>query len=140
MRVDFYVLTTDQVHNAWLVVARLIAKAYDANHNVFVLCNTAEDAQYLDELLWSFKPERLLPHQLQTITSVAPIQIGFGPEPKNFDDILINCSTYIPTFHKNFKRIIEVVLNTENAKAMNRKHYCDYRALGYELVVQSKIE
>lgn len=132
IRADFYLLTEDQPDAHWLVACRLIEKAYLTKHRVFVFCERQQDAEMLDELLWTFKPESFIPHNLQDEgpEPPPPVQIGHL-EPKGTKDILINMSFSIPTFHARFKRIIEIVPNQEEEKELRRIHYKQYRALGY---------
>lgn len=135
MRVDFYLLKEDQPDASWLVACRLLEKAYSKGHQVFAFCDNQKDAEKLDELLWTFKEESFIPHNLQGEgpEPPPPIQIGYGLEPRGFHDILLNLSSNIPSFHHRFKRIMEVVSHDENAKTISREHYKTYRAKGYEL-------
>ncbi len=135
MRVDFYLLTNSEPQAAWLVACRLLEKAYLRNHRVFVYCDHQEDARLLDELLWTYKEDSFIPHNLQGEGPEPPpaVQIGFGPEPRGFNDILINMARTIPPFHSRFRRIIEIVGNQDDAKAISRDHYREYRTKGFEL-------
>lgn len=135
MRVDFYLLTSDQPQAGWLVVCRLLEKAYQRGHRVFVYCETSDDAALIDELLWTYKDDSFIPHNLQGEGPEPPpaIQIGYGAEPRGFNDILLNMATTIPPFYQRFRRIMEVVINNDNAKAISRQHYRDYRSKGFEL-------
>lgn len=135
MRVDFYLLTNDQPHAGWLVACRLLEKAYQRGHRVFVYCETAEDAALIDELLWTYKDDSFIPHNLQGEGPEPPpaIQIGYSSEPRGFNDILLNMATTIPPFYQRFRRIMEVVINNDEAKTISRQHYRDYRAQQFEL-------
>ena len=135
IRVDFYLVTNDQNNARWLLACRLLEKAYIKGHRVFVLCNNQNDAELLDELLWTFKEDSFIPHNLQGEgpEPPPPIQIGFEREPRGFNDILVNLANEIPNYCSKFKRIIEIVANTENDKELSRAHYRDYRSKGCEL-------
>ncbi|KTC82510.1 DNA polymerase III subunit chi [Legionella sp. PATHC035] len=135
IRVDFYLLTSDQNHARWLVACRLLEKAYAKGHKVYVLCNNKQDAELLDELLWTFKEDSFIPHNLQGEgpEPPPPIQIGYEREPRGFNDILLNLSSHVPDFYPKFKRIMEIVINAEADKEQSRTHYRDYRAKGCEL-------
>ncbi len=135
MRVDFYLLKDEQPEAPWLVACRLLEKAYYKGHQVFAFCKNQQDAEKLDELLWTFKEESFVPHNLQGEgpEPPPPIQIGFGAEPRGFHDILLNMTAEIPAFHGRFKRIIEIVSNNESTREVSRQHYRDYRAKGYQL-------
>lgn len=135
IRVDFYLLASNQNDARWLLACRLLEKAYAKGHTVYVLCNKKEDTEYLDELLWTFKEDSFIPHNLQGEgpEPPPPIQIGYDREPRGFNDILLNLSNFIPPFYSRFKRIMELVLNEETEKEESRIRYRDYRAKGCEL-------
>jgi DNA polymerase-3 subunit chi len=135
IRVDFYLLSDDQPNAHWLVACRLLEKAYLKGHRVFVHCDNQHDAELLDELLWTFKEESFVPHNLQGEgpEPPPPVQIGYNNEPRGFRDILLNVSPQIPPFHHKFRRVIELVLNSTEQKEQSRLRYKEYRAKGYEL-------
>ncbi|MBA2709270.1 MAG: DNA polymerase III subunit chi [Tatlockia sp.] len=135
IRVDFYLLADSEVEELKLFACRLLEKAYARGHRVFVYCANQLEAESLDELLWTFKDNSFIPHNLQGEgpEPPPPIQIGYQNEPRGFNDILINLHGEIPEFHSRFRRIIEIVANNENAKELSRAHYREYRAKKYEI-------
>jgi DNA polymerase-3 subunit chi len=135
MRADFYLLNNSHPQAGWLVACRLLEKAYLRNHRVFVYCETRLDAMMLDELLWTFKDDSFIPHNLQGEGPEPPpaVQIGHDTEPRGFSDILMNMSTKIPPFHTRFQRIMEIVMDNDAAKAIGRQHYKEYRARGFDM-------
>jgi DNA polymerase-3 subunit chi len=135
MRVDFYLLAGSGAEEPSLIVCRLLEKAYLRGHRVFVYCSNQQEAEKLDELLWTFKDNSFIPHNLQGEgpEPPPPIQLGFQDEPRGFNDILINLHSEIPKFYTRFRRIIEVVANNDSAKELSRTHYREYRANQCEL-------
>lgn len=135
IRVDFYLLTSDQNQARWLLACRLLEKAYIKGHRVYVWCNNQHEAELLDELLWTFKEDSFIPHNLQGEgpEPPPPIQIGYGQEPRGFNDILLNLTDQIPAFYTKFKRVMELVVNSETEKEQSRVNYKGYRAQGCEL-------
>ncbi len=135
MRVDFYLLDNTEPQAAPLVACRLIEKAYQRGHKVFVFCEDAQAAAHLDELLWTYKDDSFIPHHLQGEGPKPPpaVQIGYGPEPLGFNDILLNMAPNIPFFYTRFRRVMEVVLNEDSAKEISRAHYREYRNKRCEL-------
>lgn len=135
MRVDFYLLKQTEPNARWLIACRLLEKAYLRGHRVFVFCENQQDAEALDEYLWTFKEDSFIPHHLQGEgpEPPPPIQIGFGQEPRGFNDLLMNMSAQIPSFFTRFQRIMEIVSHDEEAKNISRQHYREYRAQGCEL-------
>lgn len=132
IQVDFYILTDHAPDAVDLITCRLLEKAYVRGHQVFVYCNTQQDAEALDEHLWTFQEDSFIPHHLQGEGPhpPPPIQIGYDKEPRGFNDILLNRSTTIPSFFNKFRRIIEVIGAEEDAKATGRTHYRTYQTQG----------
>lgn len=134
-RVDFYVLNHQEADAVWLMACRLLEKAYQRGHRVFVYCESQEQAEHLDELLWTFKDDSFIPHHLQGEgpEPPPPIQIGYGPEPRGFNDILLNMAPTIPPYFSRFQRVMEIVASDDQAKDISRHHYREYRAQHCEL-------
>ncbi len=139
MRVDFYLLTSAETKAVNLLACRLLEKAYLRGHRVFVYCNNQEEAEQLDELLWTFKDNAFIPHNLQGEgpEMPPPIQIGYQQELRGFNDILLNLANDIPVFYSRFQRVIEIVANEAVAKERSRSNYRSYRSQGCELVTHN---
>lgn len=139
IRVDFYLLSDNQPNAHWLVACRLLEKAYLKGHRVFVYCDNQHDAELLDELLWTFKDDSFIPHNLEGEGPEPPpaIHIGYSKEPRGFNDILLNVSSQIPFFYSRFKRVIELVTNNDAKKEESRIRYKEYRSKGCELFTHS---
>lgn len=135
IRVDFYLLSDNQPQAHWLVACRLLEKAYLKGHRIYVRCANKQDAELLDELLWTFKDDSFIPHNLQGEgpEPPPPIHIGYSQEPRGFNDILLNMSASIPPFYSKFKRVIELVINDEVEKEQSRLRYKEYRTQRCEL-------
>lgn len=135
IRVDFYLLSSDQPDTRWLVACRLLEKAYYKGHKIYVYCSNKQDAEHIDELLWTFKDDSFIPHNLQGEgpEPPPPVQIGYEREPRGFNDILLNLSDTIPSFYNRFKRVMHIVPGIETEKELSRLHYKEYRAKGCEL-------
>lgn len=135
MRVDFYLINDNQPDAHWLIACRLLEKAYLLGHRVFVYCEHQADAERLDELLWTYKDDSFIPHNLQGEGPEPPpaVQIGYGSEPRGFNDILLNMSASIPDWSSRFRRIMEIVACNDSAKEICRDHYREYRSKKYAL-------
>ena len=134
MRIDFHLINESSPEAVWLYACRLLEKAYLKKNQVFVYCAHQQDAENLDELIWTFKPDSFIPHNLQGEgpEPPPPIQIGYGEEPRGFQDVLLNLSATIPPFWTRFHRIIEIVSADEEAKIISRDHFRAYRKQGCE--------
>lgn len=136
IRVDFYLLKSALLADCRIIACRLIEKAYQQGHYIFVYTNSLEDAEYFDELLWSFRDDSFLPHQVfyggqPDINS--PILISHLEPPEIQHDVLINLSSSMPTFYQRFNRILEIVPNEDNAKQQARANYRNYQKAECEL-------
>jgi DNA polymerase-3 subunit chi len=134
-RIDFYLANSVATNAVMQIACKLIEKAYARGHKVFVYCSSQMEAHALDELLWTYKEDSFIPHNLQGEgpEPPPPIQIGFSSIPNNFNDILLNLSQVIPEFSTNFRRILHIVGPDEQAKALSREHYKLYRSKQYPL-------
>lgn len=139
MRVDFYLIESTEQGSRDELVCRLLEKAYMKGHQIIVYCNDRNHAETLDELLWQFRPDSFIPHNLQGEgpDPPPPVQIGCQQAPRGFYDILINLADEIPEFHRGFRRLIEIVGLDEKEKHQSRQHYKQYRQWGYELNTHS---
>lgn len=133
-RVDFYLLASSEPDDRWLLACRLLEKAWLRGHRVFVYCRNQQEAEHLDERLWTFRDDSFVPHNLQGEGPEPPpaVQIGYQ-EPRGFNDILLNLSDDIPSFYTRFRRVMELVSADEEAKENSRIRYRDYRSKQCEL-------
>ena len=72
-RIDFYQITGDQQ----AFTCRLIDQVYRRGHQIYVHTASMEQAERLDEDLWSFRPDSFVPHALTGQELVVPVRIGF---------------------------------------------------------------
>lgn len=133
-KADFYILNIDKPSARIKLACQLTEKAYLDGHKIFIYCQNEEDAHHMDECLWTFRPQSFIPHNLQGEGPLPPpaVQIGFGPEPRGFSDVLFNLSTTIPSYFQRFERIITVVNGHENHKQYAREHYRFYKKNGFQ--------
>jgi DNA polymerase-3 subunit chi len=134
-RIDFYILE-DALPSARLsLTCRLIEKAYKNKHRIYVHTDSEAEAHHLDELLWTYRDDSFLPHNLygDGPEPAPPIQIGFNVTPEKHRDILINLSQTIPDFYPQFARLLEVINTAPDVQATGREHYRHYRQQGHEI-------
>jgi DNA polymerase-3 subunit chi len=137
-RVDFYVLS-DAAPDARLRVAcRLIEKAFEGGLRVYVQTSSLEEAQRLDELLWTFNDRAFIPHEV--IEDGSPIThertvilIGLGAPPSTHRQLLMNLTTALPVEIDSVERIAEIVDVDPENKRRSRERYKAYRELGCAL-------
>ena len=131
--VGFYVVQSAVPGERQSVAARLADKAFQRGHRIFI--NAADEAQAraLDQLLWSFRPTSFLPHGLLGEAHADTVAIGWGQEPENHNDLLINLQLAIPSFFSRFARVAEVVTQEPDSLAALRASWKFYKERGYQL-------
>jgi len=134
-KIDFYILPESSPQATMLFVCRLIEKAYKQRHRIYIHTEEETIAHQLDEMLWTYRDDSFLPHNLygEGPEPTPPIQIGINATPEQHRDVLINLGQQIPTCHTQFKRIIEIIADDENAKTAGRERYRFYRTTGFEI-------
>ncbi|MEJ6539038.1 MAG: DNA polymerase III subunit chi [Halioglobus sp.] len=115
------------------VAARLADKAFQRGHRIFINATDEAQATELNKLLWSFRPTSFLPHGLHGQEHSETIAIGWGQEPNNHNDLLINLQLEIPSFFSRFARVAEVVTQEPDSLAALRKSWTFYKERGYQL-------
>jgi DNA polymerase-3 subunit chi len=131
--VGFYVMQTSDPGQRLRVAARLADKAFQRGHRIFINATDEAQASELNELLWSFRPASFLPHGLHGQEHSETIAIGWGQEPNNHNDLLINLQLEIPSFFSRFARVAEVVTQEPDSLAALRKSWTFYKERGYQL-------
>ena len=123
-RVDFYVLgdTADQARERF--ACRLVEKAWRLKHKIYLHAASSQDAQRVDQLLWTFRDGSFVPHALESgeldgaLAAATPVRIGTGPEPAFDADLLVNLDHEVPLFFSRFERVAEIVAGEDDkAKA-----------------------
>ena len=132
-RVGFYVVQAAQQGQRLQVAVRLADKAFQRGHRIFINAVDEAQARALDELLWSFRPASFLPHGLHGQEHSDTIAIGWGQEPENHNDLLINLQLEIPAFFSRFARVAEVVTQDDASLAALRASWKFYKERGYQL-------
>ena len=135
-RVDFYILAQTNTGNRDLVACRLVEKAYKLGRKVYIHTDSPEQAQRLDDLLWTFRPGSFVPHAQHPASSAdgeVAVLIGHDTPPEHDSDVLINLSAAVPAFFSRFERVAELVDQSEEHKSLAREHFRFYRDRGYDL-------
>ncbi len=134
--VDFYILHTRSRQAKDRLACQLADKAWHQGYRVYIQTDSIARVQQLDIMLWTFKEESFLPHDIYPdVLSSAPIRIGYTQQICENMDVLINLTDTVVSFFKYFKRIAEVVDDTQSAREAGRTRYRFYREKGYELKI-----
>lgn len=132
--VSFYILNQAALAERINYACRLIEKAHKNRMSVIVHCESQDQAQVMDETLWSLKPERFIPHALlsEDIPS-CPVIISHGDEVPPPKDILINLSQKTPTFFSQFNRHFEILCQSADILAAGREKWRFFQDRGYPM-------
>ena len=132
-QIDFYVLPETTSEARWLFACRLIDKVHRLGHKVLVALDTEAEARAFDELLWTFKPESFIPHNLMGAGKTAPIEITHTADAGDHHGLLLNLSREIPAYFSRFERLSEVVIQEPQALQTSRERFSFYKGRGYPI-------
>lgn len=134
--VSFYVLSTESTQERYLFACKLIEKAYRSGSFAYILTDSPEQSQVIDDLLWTFRAGSFIPHQIYTETLPAfanVILVGSNQPPENWLNTVINLSSQLPQDFNKAERILEILDNSEDTKAWGRNRYRQYQQAGIEI-------
>lgn len=132
-QIDFHILPDTSVEARWLYVCRLIEKVERLGHSILVAVETLDDAQTLDDLLWSFKPESFIAHQIIDGDNTTRVEITYTNVIKEHRGVLINLRNEIPDYFSRFDRVCEIVIQEPKILETTREHYKFYKLRGYPI-------
>lgn len=132
-QIDFHILQDASVEARWLYTCRFIEKVERLGHSILVVVDTLEEAQELDDLLWSFKPESFIAHQIMGGDEGVKVEITFTADAGEHHDVLINLSSQIPEYFSRFARAAEIVIQEPKILENTREHYKFYKQRGYPI-------
>jgi DNA polymerase-3 subunit chi len=135
--ISFYILPTQSVQDRYLFACKLIEKTYRNHYFCYVLTDTSEQSQLMDDMLWVFRPGSFIPHQVYSGELPAienTILIGSNNPPENWLKTVVNLSSQIPQDFQQAERILEILDNSEETKAWGRQRYRQYQQAGIEII------
>jgi DNA polymerase-3 subunit chi len=134
-QIDFYILANNSPTARELFACKLADKAYQLRHHIYIQTANQQQAENLDNLLWTFHQGSFLPHELNTgdKDNTAPIVIGHPQQSTSFHDVLITLDEDVPALFSQFERVAEIVGGDETMRHQARTRYKFYRDRGYAL-------
>lgn len=136
MKIDFYIFDTTSSQQSQYAVCRLIEKIYtEQQQPIYVNMDTREEAERFDALLWTYKDDSFLPHNLYRVddTSTPHIQIGYSNELPVEKKILINFAQTITPLYQQFEHLIEIVFTQPLVQQCARERFKQYRDQGFHI-------
>lgn len=134
-KIDFYILSAPDAEARLAFVCRLVEMVYrKRGHRIYIHAESRDQAEEIDERLWSDRTASFLPHNLvgDGPHPAPPIQIGHE-QPGGHRDVLINLSQDIPAWFAQFERVAEVSAQDEPSLQVSREHYRHYKDRGFPL-------
>jgi len=133
-RADFYLIAKPRFsEHPLLLVCELARKAFAAQQPTLILTRDFEQAEELDELLWSFDTDAYIPHQLagddddaHTAVLIAPPGVDTPARP-----LIINLREQCPQSYG--ERVLEVVAANPTEREGSRVRWREYQRLGFEV-------
>ena len=134
-RVDFYILSHAEPSARDRYACRLVQKAWELGHRVYLHMDEEAHARQLDELLWTFDQGSFIPHRFlrEPASCEEPVILGCGEQAPPDTEVLINLGTEVPPFFSQFERVAELVGGDQAHRELGRERYRFYRERGYPL-------
>lgn len=133
-RADFYLIDKPRFREQPLLLAcELAKKAYAARQPTLILARDGAQAEALDELLWAFDEDALIPHQQVGDDDDEHTAVLIVPPGRDTPDrpLVINLrETCAPG---TYQRVLEVVAADPAERAGSRERWREYQRRGFEL-------
>lgn len=132
----FYIAEGSAPQQHHQLTRRIADKAVKNGHRVYIHHDDADSASALDTHLWQEPATAFLPHALAGAEGAAeatPVVLGWGDDPGDHHDILINLARRVPDFFARFERVAELVTGDENRRREARQRWKFYRDRGFSV-------
>ncbi|GAB3730776.1 DNA polymerase III subunit chi [Silanimonas algicola] len=134
-RADFYLIDKPRFREQpLLLVCELAKRCHGTGKPTLVLCATAQQAEELDDLLWSFEEDSFIEHQIAGLDEdeddVPVLVVPPGIEAP-MRAMVINLRA--ETVPEGFERVLEVVPADPSAREPLRARWKQYQARGLAL-------
>ncbi|MBA1272554.1 DNA polymerase III subunit chi [Stutzerimonas azotifigens] len=131
-RVEFYVLPSADTAGRLRAACTLAAKGWRHGMSVFIRCVDGAQCREIDELLWRFRAESFIPHDLHDDEPNSPVVIGRDQPPEVSQGLLVNLAPTLSPHVDRFSRVIEIVNQAPELLTVCRDNFRLYRQRGYD--------
>ena len=135
-KISFYILSSDEERLRSFFCCQLIEKAYRQGIFCYLLTDSDSQTRMLDHLLWTFRPNSFIPHEIYSGNLPAvgnKVLIGTLMPPDHWKKLVINFSSRTLENIVEIKRLLEIVDNHPQRKQEGRNRYRDYQQQGLEI-------
>ena len=134
--VEFHILSEAGDVARMRYACQLVDAAYSQGNRVAVQVSDNNEAQKLDDMLWTFRDQAFIPHEIATTESPTHSRIMAligSVIPDSFSNQLINIGGTMPAQLDSLTQVIEVVDADTQRKQQARERYKQYRERGCTL-------
>ncbi len=128
-QIDFYLLAGSDVAQRAQFACRLAEKAFRLGHRIHIHTDDETAATELDALLWRFQPTAFVPHAIGP-DAQSDVVIDWRTPADNDGDLLINLTLTVPPFFAAFRRVAEIVVDSDALQRALRSNFRHYRDRG----------
>ena len=137
-RIDFYVLDSPAADRHDRMMCRIVEKAWQQGHSVYVQCQDREAAQAFDDLLWQFQDTSFVPHVLDGVAggeadNDVRVMVGTAAIAAPVPDVLVNLASHVPDSASSFARVVESAGYDDASRTAARARYRHYQDRGFPL-------
>ena len=135
LKVDFYILESNDEQSRMKTVCRLADKVQRMGHKILVLTADSNQSTKLDELMWTYSQSSFLPHAIfdesQPFQDQQPVLIHHQPIRQK-SQVLINLQQQTPDT-SSYQRLVEIVNQNELIRNAGRQKYRAYKDMNFEI-------
>lgn len=128
-RVDLYLLPANTFNGCFHFVCQLVEKTVQQGYAPVIQLESAEAAESLDQLLWTFRDTSFIPHH-QSITDPKILTAGAAGKTPS---LVMNCRLLETPEPLDGRRLLQIVPNETDLLQLARRHYRFYQQQGCEL-------
>lgn len=131
---DFYLIDKPRFREQpLLLVCELAKKAFAARQPTLILTRDHDQAHALDELLWEFDDDAMIPHQLAGDEDDDQVAVLIVPPDVDSPDRPLVINLRETCADGTFQRVLEVVAADPAARDGSRRRWREYQQRGFEL-------
>ena len=131
-RIEFYVLPDQMPQERLRTACQLALKGWRQGMSVFIRGSDLAQCELLDQLLWQFRTDTFVPHNLYAEAPEAPVVIGMDEAPAQTNGLLLNLAQDISPQLNQFQRVIEIINQQAELLEAGRENFRSYRQRGYD--------
>ncbi|MEZ2416908.1 DNA polymerase III subunit chi [Luteibacter sp. RCC_6_2] len=133
-RADFYLIDKPRFReDPLLLVCELAKRAFAAQQSTLILTRDFEQAEAVDEYLWSFDEDSYIPHQLAGDDDDANTAVLIVPPGVETADRPMVINLRDTCAQGRFDRVLEVVAADPAEREGSRVRWTEYKKAGFEV-------